>query len=200
MTRPVDLASIRGIEGLWARSQPGGNMASMQHEDRLLVDLLGLGIGQVLEQLFQVRPGFAAFLDWIETTAGLPDPVRVERFHALLDWRAGTLGRAGPHRCAGSGPAGAGRRRHGVLGRAWLRRGPPGDHARRSRSEARRCCGSTSAPAPTIPPAGMPRPHAGCGFRCARPRNLTWRAVPPGCRRPLPRSGAPATCGAMSTG
>lgn len=85
MTRPVDLASIRGIEGLWARSQPGGNAAPMQHEDRVLVDLLGLGIGQVLDQLFQVRPGFTDFLDWIEATAGLPDPVRVERYHALRD-------------------------------------------------------------------------------------------------------------------
>lgn len=85
MTRPVDLASIRGIKNLWARSQPGGNTAPLGHADRLLIDLLRLGIGQVLAQLYQVRPDFAQFLNWIEGTAGLPDPVRVERYHALLN-------------------------------------------------------------------------------------------------------------------
>ncbi len=77
--------AIRGLDQLWQRCAPGQAPAPLTRHDRLLVDLLGLGIGQVLDHLFQQRPTFEQFAGWIAVTAGLPDPVRVERYHALLD-------------------------------------------------------------------------------------------------------------------
>lgn len=77
------MEQIRGLHALWERCVTAPQPLS--RFDRLLVDLLGLGIGQVLEQLYRQRPDYPAFLDWIERTAGQPDPVRVARYHALLD-------------------------------------------------------------------------------------------------------------------
>lgn len=81
----MDLASIRGLREFWSRSLPGAAAAPLSHHDRLLIDLLGLGIGQMLDQLYQQRPDFESFVGWIAATAGLPDPARTEHYHALLD-------------------------------------------------------------------------------------------------------------------
>lgn len=76
---------IRGLPEFWLRSVADGPPEPLSHHDRMLVDLLGLGIGQVLELLYGKRPDYEAFLAWIEQVAGTPDPVRLARYHALLD-------------------------------------------------------------------------------------------------------------------
>lgn len=51
----------------------------------MLLSLLGLGLGQALEQLYREQPDWDQFTGWIAITAGLPDPAEVARYHAALD-------------------------------------------------------------------------------------------------------------------
>lgn len=84
---PSSLREIRGIEDYWerrtlrARRPPPSTMA-----DRMILDVLGLGIEQALPYLAQERPDFMAFERWVVATAGHPHPQRVDRFNA---WTAG---------------------------------------------------------------------------------------------------------------
>lgn len=52
--------------------------------NRMLLDMLGLGLEQVLTHLGHERPSFAEFLDWILATAGRPDPVQLARYEAAV--------------------------------------------------------------------------------------------------------------------
>ena len=81
----MDWAAIRGLEPLWAHSTFRAPAAPLSHHDRMLLALLGLGLGQVLERLHHDRPEWAEFSGWIEATVGRPDPVEIARYHAALD-------------------------------------------------------------------------------------------------------------------
>lgn len=52
--------------------------------DRMLLDALGVGIGQVMSRLYRQDGDFAAFEDWIESTAGGLDATAVGRFNAIV--------------------------------------------------------------------------------------------------------------------
>ena len=75
---------IVGLRDFWARETGRAPLAQFTQADRVLLCLLGIGIEQGLMQLQRERPEFAAFCQWVEGEAGLPDPVEVVRFNA---WR-----------------------------------------------------------------------------------------------------------------
>jgi len=52
--------------------------------DKILLDMLGLGIEQTHEFLGLVTPDFAAFRQWILAIAGPPGQERLDRYHAWL--------------------------------------------------------------------------------------------------------------------
>lgn len=81
----MDWQTLRGLEPLWARCTGRAPAADLTVHDRLLLSLLGLGLGQVLEQLYHGQPDWDQFTGWIAATAGLPDPAEVARYHAALD-------------------------------------------------------------------------------------------------------------------
>ena len=79
------LPEIAGLESFWARKtrrappQAGSNWMA----DKILVDMLGLGIEQT--HVFLSRaPEFAAFRQWILATVGPPERGRLDRYHAWL--------------------------------------------------------------------------------------------------------------------
>lgn len=79
-------ASIRGLEQLWQQhSFRQSGPARQDQRDRILLDLLGIGLEQGLQYLGNERPSFEAFVEWAISIAGLPDPVAVARYHAWLD-------------------------------------------------------------------------------------------------------------------
>ncbi|MFY9289548.1 MAG: phytanoyl-CoA dioxygenase family protein [Methylorubrum rhodinum] len=81
------LHGIAGIEDYWERrTMRSRRPAPSVMADRILLDLLGLGIEQALQHLGQTRPDFDAFAAWVVATAGPPDPDRVARYNA---WVAG---------------------------------------------------------------------------------------------------------------
>ncbi|HEY5722625.1 MAG TPA: phytanoyl-CoA dioxygenase family protein [Allosphingosinicella sp.] len=79
------LPDVPGLESYWSRytrrSPPGDGSAWMA--DRILLDVLGLGIEQAHEYL-RSDPDFESFRDWIVATAGRPDRERLERYAAWL--------------------------------------------------------------------------------------------------------------------
>lgn len=83
---PDLLSPIRGVEEFWARHSLRSH-AEPSREARLrpLLDVLGLGLEQTLQYLGSERPDFAGFQAWVEATAGIPDPLKVARYHAWLD-------------------------------------------------------------------------------------------------------------------
>jgi hypothetical protein len=79
-------ASICGLEQLWRQhSLRRAPLARSDQRDRMLLDLLGLGLEQALQFLGSKCPSFEAFVEWTVETAGMPDPVGVARYHAWLD-------------------------------------------------------------------------------------------------------------------
>ena len=76
---------IRGLEDLWARLTGRAPAAAMSMADRMILDVLGLGLEQAIEHLFAARPELDEFEDWVVATAGEPDPDRIARYHAWLD-------------------------------------------------------------------------------------------------------------------
>lgn len=78
------LAHVRGLHDFWEQGtgrQPG----VLGTAQRVLIDTLGLGLEQVLGFLRLEYPDYPAFEAWVVETAGLPDPVVLERYHAWLD-------------------------------------------------------------------------------------------------------------------
>jgi len=82
----ASLPEIRGLADYWAvrtgRVQ-ASDLSAMQ--SRLLLDMLGLGLEQAITYLGREWPDYAAFEAWIVETAGLPDPLLLERYNAWLD-------------------------------------------------------------------------------------------------------------------
>ena len=81
----IVLGEIAGLESFWARKTrraPADN-ASHWMEDKLLLDMLGLGIEQA-HRFLGGAPDFAAFRQWILASAGPPDPERLDRYHSWL--------------------------------------------------------------------------------------------------------------------
>jgi hypothetical protein len=85
------LSEIAGLESYWARksrrSPPAGaaeHCARQWMADRILLDMLGIGIEQAHGFLGRGAPNFAAFMQWILATAGPPEQERVDRYHAWL--------------------------------------------------------------------------------------------------------------------
>lgn len=76
---------ITGLRAFWeayALRQPRAPRHDMR--ERMLLDTLGLGLEQTLSHLGAQRPDPAAFLDWIAATAGMPDPLLLARYEAIL--------------------------------------------------------------------------------------------------------------------
>jgi hypothetical protein len=76
---------IRGLEDLWARLTGRAPPAEMSMADRMILDVVGLGLEQTTRHLFGTRPELDAFEDWLVATAGEPDPDTIARYHAWLD-------------------------------------------------------------------------------------------------------------------
>lgn len=57
-----------------------------EHElDRLILDTLGLGLGQTIEYLFNYAPSFEHFEAWITQTAGKPDNLITKKLNAYFN-------------------------------------------------------------------------------------------------------------------
>jgi Phytanoyl-CoA dioxygenase (PhyH) len=88
------LPTVEGLQAYWAaktgKGPPRGEM-----QDRVLLDTLGLGNQQVLATLYSEQPDFAEFENWVWQTAGAPDPLLLDRYHAWLAGHApGALAQA----------------------------------------------------------------------------------------------------------
>lgn len=84
---PAALGAIHGIADYWAlRTMRASHPAASDMADRILLDVLGLGITQAHMFLGGERPDFPAFEAWVIATAGPPDPLRVARYDA---WATG---------------------------------------------------------------------------------------------------------------
>ncbi|WP_404368534.1 phytanoyl-CoA dioxygenase family protein [Sphingomonas sp. MMS24-J45] len=79
------LSHIRGIEAYLDRLTGRSQERLPEHQWRMLLDTLGLGIEQTMQHAGRTRPDFATFAEWVISTAGHPDPERVARYHAALD-------------------------------------------------------------------------------------------------------------------
>jgi ectoine hydroxylase-related dioxygenase (phytanoyl-CoA dioxygenase family) len=54
-------------------------------KDTILLSVLGLGLEQTTQYLFQQAPSFTEFEDWIITVAGMPDSAKVSQFNNALN-------------------------------------------------------------------------------------------------------------------
>ena len=82
------LPEIVGLESYWARKTGRAPADAAAHwmADRILLDMLGLGIEQTHQFFKRAAPDFDAFRQWIVATAGVPQPERLDRYQA---WRTG---------------------------------------------------------------------------------------------------------------
>lgn len=78
------LEDVRGLHAYWAGMTGRGAPTPFDMKQRVMVDALGLGIGQIFARM-RDRPDWDAFAAWIVEMAGAPDPVRIARYHAWLD-------------------------------------------------------------------------------------------------------------------
>lgn len=80
----------RGLEDFWNKysSGTGGQITLQEH---VLLDALGLGLEQTLQQLRHGLPDFDAFRRWIFAVAGAADPEAVARYNSLADGAAPPL-------------------------------------------------------------------------------------------------------------
>lgn len=76
---------VTGLHALW---ETGTHRApAVPHHDmreHLLLDALGLGLEQTLVYLGAVQPDYPGFLAWIRATAGMPDPLALARYEAVV--------------------------------------------------------------------------------------------------------------------
>jgi hypothetical protein len=76
---------IPGLRDIWsARTHRTPYQPRSDQFDRVVFDLLGVGLEQVLQYLGQDAPSFEGFEDWILATAGQPDGEAVARYKAAL--------------------------------------------------------------------------------------------------------------------
>lgn len=79
------MLAVRGLEDYWARGTGRAPPQPLTMADRMLLDMLGLGLEQALQHLQLDRPELAAFESWVIETAGPLDPAAVARYHHWLD-------------------------------------------------------------------------------------------------------------------
>lgn len=85
----AQLPQVDGLEAYWARFGEHRADPTANHiADRLLLDTLGLGNQEVLRFLLNDRPDFETFRCWIVETAGQPDPLLLDRYHAHRQGRS----------------------------------------------------------------------------------------------------------------
>ena len=72
----------RWSKALTASAGRSLDLESEAHLDRLVLDALGLGLGQTMQYLLHQAPTFSEFEEWVVATAGRPDRRRVDRFNA----------------------------------------------------------------------------------------------------------------------
>src|SRR5689334_22840425 len=77
--------SVRGLREFWLWTTGRAAPRQLSMTDRIMLDALGLGLGQVMRHCGQERPDFTAFEAWIVDVAGQPDPIAIARYHARLD-------------------------------------------------------------------------------------------------------------------
>ena len=77
------MPEVACLEEYWA-AHTGNGPPLDEMIGKLLLDTLGLGNQQVLEQLYVHKVDFDAFQAWILATAGPPDPVLLARYHGWL--------------------------------------------------------------------------------------------------------------------
>lgn len=76
------MIGVHGFEAFWAGMVQGGGSALTNHQ-RVLLDMLGLGLEQTYRKLGE-RPSLEAFAAWALEVAGPPDPARLARYHAQI--------------------------------------------------------------------------------------------------------------------
>jgi hypothetical protein len=76
--------AVRGLHDFWELGT-GRREGAQGMAERMLIDALGLGLEQVLQYLRIDYPDYPAFEAWVAETAGTPDPLKVERYHAWCD-------------------------------------------------------------------------------------------------------------------
>lgn len=64
--------------------QPTGRPDEYER-DRLVLDVLGLGLGQTMQYLFTYAPSFEQFETWILQTVGKPDALVVDKLYAYFN-------------------------------------------------------------------------------------------------------------------
>src|SRR5689334_16789064 len=76
---------VRGLEPFWARHTGRAPGAELSRHERVMLDVLGIGLEQTFPKLIGSAISLEDFGDWIVATAGPPDPQLVARYHAMLD-------------------------------------------------------------------------------------------------------------------
>lgn len=88
LAAPADTGRLGAcqLKRLWSRTQRQcrGLPEAADPLDGLVLHALGIGLEQGLGQLFQQRPDFATFEDWIVATAGPPATAQLERLNAAV--------------------------------------------------------------------------------------------------------------------
>lgn len=77
------MLNVRRLHDLW-EAGTGRREHALGTQQRMLLDALGLGLEQTLQFLRIEYPDYPAFEAWITETAGAPDPMKIERYHAAL--------------------------------------------------------------------------------------------------------------------
>ena len=78
------LEEVLGLRAFWQGMTGRAAPEPLSMAQRVMLDALGLGLGQTFAQLGD-RPEWEAFKAWIVAMAGEPDAVAVARYHAWLD-------------------------------------------------------------------------------------------------------------------
>ena len=79
------LSHVRGVDTYVDHLAGRTQERLPEHQWRMLLDTLGLGIEQAMQHVGRTQPDGAAFAKWVIATAGAPDESKVARYHAALD-------------------------------------------------------------------------------------------------------------------